>query len=41
MAKKSEWVFTKGRKDNILRASKIHREMVRLGKELYYKKHPK
>jgi hypothetical protein len=37
MAKK--WVLTRDRKKSILRASKIHRLMDALGKEVYYRKH--
>lgn len=36
-----EWKFTPKRKHSILRASKIHKEMVALGKEAYYKRHEK
>jgi len=35
------WVLTKDRKKSILRASVIHKEMVRLGKVVYNQRHMK
>ncbi len=39
MAKR--WVLTQKRRQSIQRASKIHKEMVELGKQAYYRKHVK
>lgn len=39
--KQKEWKFTHDRRESLKRAQILHREMCKLGKADYYRKHPR